>query len=290
MKKNSRLKHDPVMTVKEAFHAANVRLQKAGADTPYLDSLVILSFVLNTTKEQTYMQFDSILSQDSYYRFNTLLHERERGVPVSYIRRKKEFWGLDFYVDPRVLVPRPDTETVVEAVSNLLKNDRSLNRLHDACTGSGCIAIAVAASHPEVDVSASDISPEALEVCNMNAQNILGRKIPVYKSNLLDSVPGEYDIITANPPYLTSSEAILMKSGGTPEPVSALDGGIDGLKIIRRLLETSLESLRSDGYLIIEAADWQTPEIEKLYRQYEYTRTRIVRDLAGKRRVVMGRK
>ncbi len=290
MKKNSRLKHDPVMTVKEAFREGNTRLQKAGADTPYLDSLLILSFVLRTTKEQTYMQFDSELTEDSYNRFNTLLRERERGVPVSYIRKKKEFWGLDFYVDPRVLVPRPDTETIVEAVSNIVNSCRGLTRLHDACTGSGCIAIAIAATHPELDVSASDISSQALEVCNLNAQNILGHKIPLYRSNLLDSVPGTYDIITANPPYLTSSEAILMKSGGTPEPVNALDGGIDGLNVIRRLLEKSLESLHRNGYLIIEAADWQTPEIEKLFRQYEYTQTSIVKDLAGRRRVVTGRK
>ncbi|MFP4384050.1 MAG: peptide chain release factor N(5)-glutamine methyltransferase [Spirochaetia bacterium] len=290
MKKNSNPGHDDRTTVKEALRTANYRLTRAGADTPYLDSLLLLGSVLQMSKEELYMRHDDMLAGEKEQQFTALLEKREAGVPVSYLRRRKEFWDMEFYIDERVLVPRPDTETLVEEALSLLEADKSLKTVHDVCTGSGCVAIALKKTLPGLTVTASDISEEALEVCRINSINLLGSPLPSYRSDLLTEVPGRFDIITANPPYLTTSETILMKSGGTPEPAGALDGGKDGLDTVKKLTAESLGSLRNWGYLILEAAEWQIPEIEKIFRQYGYTDTRIRKDLAGRPRVIRGRK
>jgi release factor glutamine methyltransferase len=242
------------------------------------------------SKEELYMRFNDHLAGEAERQFTALLEKREAGVPVSYLRRKKEFWDMEFYIDERVLVPRPDTETLVEEALSLLETDRSLKKVHDVCTGSGCVAIAIKKTYPGLTVTASDISTEALEVCRINSVNLLGSPLPSCKSDLLTDVPGTFDIITANPPYLTTSETILMKSGGTPEPARALDGGKDGLDAVKKLVAESLVSLSKLGYLILEAAEWQIPEIEIIFRQYGYTDTRIRKDLAGRPRVIRGRK
>ena len=127
---------------------------------------------------------------DAETRFRGFLDLRCSGVPVSYIRRVKEFYGLDFYVDERVLVPRPDTEVLVEKVLQCVHADPRLRRVHDACTGSGCIGIAVKRTAPGLDVSASDISTGALEVAAVNAGRLLGAALPAFQSDLLESVPG----------------------------------------------------------------------------------------------------
>ena len=155
-------------------------------------------------------------------RFLGLVDRRSAGVPVSYIRKVKEFWGLEFYVDERVLVPRPDTEALVEKALDVVRADPRLYRVHDACAGSGCIGIALKSTVPRLSVSASDISAEAGEVLSFNAEKLLGARMEFFVSDLLESVPGPFDVITANPPYLSDNEVEGMRKLGWPEPEMAL--------------------------------------------------------------------
>jgi release factor glutamine methyltransferase len=222
-----------------------------------------------------------------------MVRQRLSGLPVSYILKRKEFYGLVFYVDPRVLVPRPDTETLVETALNILHGDPTVLRIHDACTGTGCISIAMAANlrdRPEFEFSVSDISEEALDVFRINSREILGRTLPNCTSDLLSGAGGPFDMITANPPYLTRAEMEDLKARGWPEPARALDGGGDGLEYILAIVEQAVESLRKNGYLILEGTDNQAERIAAFMEEKGYWDLHTLCDLAGHRRVTLGRR
>ena len=216
----------------------------------------------------------------------TYIESRLNGRPVSYIRGKKEFYGTEFCVDDRVLVPRPDTEILVEEAGEIIKANQNVHSLHDCCTGTGCVAVSLKLLFPEIDISASDISASALEVFRKNCIDILGFAIPSIESDLLQNVEGSFDIIVANPPYLTTAEVTGMKTTGCPEPVVALDGGPDGLSIIDRFIAECSRRLKTGGYLLLESASNQTDDIERKLVHYGFQNIIISRDLAGKERVI----
>jgi release factor glutamine methyltransferase len=222
-------------------------------------------------------------------RYRGLLDRRCAGTPVSYILRRKEFYGLDFYVDERVLVPRPDTEVLVEKVLRLVQSDPRLRRVHDACTGSGCVGISVKSASPDLEVSASDISLEALEVAAMNARRILGGELATFRSDLLEAVPGPFDVIAGNPPYLRDAEVKDMQALGWPEPELALKGGADGTRLLARLIRSAPRRLAPGGWLLLEAAPPQFNRLHALMDQAGFHTIDIEKDLAGNNRVIAGR-
>ncbi len=281
------------MTFGEALRSGSDAFAAAGLDTPWLDALVLLSACAGRDKAAVYASFTDPVPEEAASAFRRAMGRRLEGVPVSYILGRKEFYGLSFQVDPRVLVPRPDTETLVEAALEILERDPAVRRLHDLCTGTGCVALAVAASLPRgrrLGISASDLSGDALEVFRLNSRGILGRELPHYRSDLLASVPGVYDMITANPPYITRRETAAMKASGWPEPALALDGGEDGLDVFRRLAGEAVESLTENGYLLVEGADDQADTMGEILTERGFRDLRWVRDLAGRRRVTVGRR
>ncbi|GAB4373078.1 MAG: peptide chain release factor N(5)-glutamine methyltransferase [Spirochaetales bacterium] len=284
------------MTIREALFHARDLFRQQGIENPFLDSLVLLSACTGMAKAKILEAYGKELTREEEDCFQEAVHRRLSGLPVSYILRKKEFFGLSFYVDERVLVPRPDTETLVETVLRILEEDTSVRRIHDTCTGSGCIPISVVTHLPEtaaareVEVSASDVSEAALEVFRINCLRILGYILPHTLSDLLSSVKGPFDLITANPPYIESSEVDRMMGCGWPEPRLALDGGEDGMKITDRLILQAVERLRENGYLLIEGADSQAEAIQQKMYSHGYSSVEILHDLAGRKRVVVGRK
>ena len=186
------------MTVGHALSRGRQRLFYAEVDTPLLDAAVLLSEALGTSKERLLSSLPDPLAREGWDRYSGLLDRRCAGLPVSYIRRKKEFFSREYYVDERVLVPRPETEVLVEEALRLLETFPQDARVHDACTGSGCVAIALKHSLPELKVSASDKSREALQVAALNARRLLPTaRIRLFRSDLLARVPGRYDLIVA---------------------------------------------------------------------------------------------
>jgi release factor glutamine methyltransferase len=281
------------MTFREALARGNARLGAAGAESPYLDAVVLLAHCSGTDKASLFARFQDDLPAGASAAFEEALGKRLDGLPVSYILHRKEFFGLSFYVDERVLVPRPDTETLVETLLSLMGNDPSLIRVHDVCTGTGCIPIAAVSAlqeSRETDFSASDVSEAALEVFRINSLNLLGRVLPNRRSDLLGSVEGCFDVVTANPPYLTCGEAEELRKKRWPEPILALHGGEDGLDLVRRLAGQAVERLRENGYLIIEGSDPQAERIIDILDSRGFRDLRTVRDLAGKRRITLGRR
>ena len=275
--------------IRTALQNGSAYLSRSGADTPYLDACLLLSETLTIEKEQLFARLSDTLAENSHNKYQGLLTQRAAGVPVSYLRKRKEFYGLEFYVDSRVLVPRPDTELIVEIVLEITDESPQFDSVHDCCTGSGCIALTLAKLHPGIEVSASDISEPALEVFKLNNERLLSRRPASYVSDLLENVPGRYHIIVSNPPYLLSSEVDTMQTAGWPEPRIALDGGDDGLDLVRKLAEQAKTKLHPRGYLILEVADQQMAATVAILNDSGYSDVEVRHDLAGRQRVCLGR-
>ncbi len=284
------------MTIRQALLNARDLFRHQGLETPFLDAVVLLSACTGMDKAKILAAYGEELSKEAEECFHEAVHRRLSGLPVSYILRRKEFFGLSFYVDERVLVPRPETEILVERALRILKEDSSIRRIHDACTGTGCIPISLAVHLPkvvpgrEVEISASDLSEDSLEVFRINCLRILGYTLPHTVSDLLANVEGPFDMITANPPYIETAEVDRMMASGWPEPRLSLDGGEDGMRLIDPLIKQALERLRENGYLLLEGADSQAEAIQQRLYFQGYSSVEILHDLAGRKRVVVGRK
>jgi release factor glutamine methyltransferase len=275
------------MTVGGALYRGKERLFYAEVDTPMLDAAVLLSEALGTSKERLFASLPDPLEPEGWRRYCDLLDLRCSGQPVSYIRGKKEFFSLEYYVDRRVLVPRPDTEVLIEEALRLLEDNPQLRRVHDACTGSGCVAITLKHNLPRLKVSASDISREALAVAARNARALIpGQRLRLRRSDLLSRCPGRYHLITANPPYLNDLEVENMQKIGWPEPALALQGGPDGMDLLRRLIRQGKNKLRPGGYLLMEAAPAQMAALRKELAALGYGKIDLISDLAGNSRVI----
>ncbi|MBN1838223.1 MAG: peptide chain release factor N(5)-glutamine methyltransferase [Spirochaetales bacterium] len=278
------------MTVGNALQEGQSRLFYAEVDTPLLDATVLLCEALQTTKERLLASLPEPLSAERYRRYRELVDQRSAGIPVSYLRGKKEFYSLEFAVDRRVLVPRPDTEILVEEALRILDAHPGLRRVHDACTGSGCVAIALKHERPYLEVSASDLEPEVQGVFEENLRRLLGGPpVPFALSDLLGSVAGPFDLITANPPYLSDREVDDLLKIGWPEPSQALRGGLDGTDLLARLIAQAPGRLARPGWLLLEAAPWQMERLSALLSGAGFQEVAVAADLGGRARVARAR-
>jgi release factor glutamine methyltransferase len=274
------------MTIKDALRQATSVLYYAEMETPYLDACVLLAHALKLSKEQLFVSFYRELAPDEYARFKEFLDLRCSGRPVSYIRGVKEFYGLEFYVDERVLVPRPDTETLIEAARVILTEHEAFKKVHDLGTGSGCIAVTLKHLFPMLEVSASDISAGAGEVFLDNCRRLLGNELVFTRSDLFNGLKGRFDLIVSNPPYLTDAETDAMKKTGWPEPELALRAGPDGCSYLKEIIRAAPAFLNPGGYLALEAAPPQIKICKDFMNKLNYINSTVVRDLAGRDRVI----
>ncbi len=282
------------MTIREAIQEGIRLLERM--ETPFLDASLLLAFTLKITREKLLASYPDPLEERFRDDYLHLIYQRIEGNPVSYLIGKKEFYGRSFFVDLRVLVPRPDTEIIVDAALELIKKLKSgyeqkglSLRLLDVCTGTGCIPLTIALETHGLEITASELSPGAGEVFRINSKELGNPGVKLVESNLMDDVEGQFEIITSNPPYLTEKETSGMMEKGWPEPAMALDGGKDGLDLIRKLIRQSREKLSENGYLLIEASSWQMGEIETIMKARGFEAIKVIQDLAGRERVIQGR-
>ncbi len=276
------------MTVRQAVFEGVKWLRSV--ETPLLDAIVLLSHAAGWSKERLLASYPEEIPPEVSQSFQRFIDLRLQGIPVSYIRQSKEFYSLEYCVGPGVLVPRPETEVLADAVVELARNRPDIRRVHDACTGTGCVAITVKHELPELDVSASDISEEALSYFGRNSKNLLGGELSHTRSDLLENVTGVFDVIAANPPYIPSESWAAMAAAGWPEPALALDGGPDGLSLYKRLIPQSVSHVKSKGVLLLEADPSQFDAIRKLLVQNGFHNAIIYTDLAGRERVICAEK
>lgn len=235
---------------------------------------------------------ETVFDADSCERFRTAVERRSQGTAVAYVTGVREFRGLSFAVGPGVLIPRPETETLVEEALKRLPLVNHPPRYHDCCTGSGCVAIAVVYEWLDlgftIEPGFSDIEEEALECARMNAATILGDRIhwDSRRGSWLDGLTRPVDVITANPPYLSDQEADGVLSRGWGEPRRALAAGEDGLSAYRVLVPQALRHLRPGGYLLLECGSEQARQVATLCREAGYGETSVTRDLGQRNRVV----
>ncbi len=263
------------------------------SDTPQLDARLIIRHALGVSTERLFLIMDRPLDDAQQQRIDAMVAQRLDHQPMAYILGEKEFHGHTFHVDPRVLIPRPDTETLVEAALGHLQGKHDASIL-DVCTGSGCVGISIAAQHPDAQVTLIDISPDALDVAKMNCMAILDHDLQYIQGNLLQSVSANtetYDIIASNPPYLTDAWCDNVEPDVQREPRLALAGGDeDGLALIRILIAQAVPLLKDGGALLIECDYRQCADVQALMHQHGLHDITIERDLSGKERVVWGRR
>lgn len=277
------------MTLKQAFDTALRQLEAASVPSPRLSAELLLMFSLNCDRAYLFTYPERELTADELSRYEEAIARRCTGEPAQYITGHQEFYGRDFLVTPAVLIPRPETEHLIEAVLELMPSDVH-GRVLDIGTGSGCIAITLARELPRMKVTAVDISPPALEIARANAAR-LEAQIEFRESDLLSAIePGrQFDIIVSNPPYVGECEADkVQRQVKDFEPHCAVFGGERGLDIIRRLVPQAREHLKPGGWLLMEIGYSIADSVHDLL--HDWHDFRVLPDLQGIPRVVIARK
>jgi release factor glutamine methyltransferase len=267
------------------------RFAERGLPTARLDAELLLCHVLGCDRVRLYTHFDQPLEPNELAKYKDLIRRRIAGEPVAYLVGKKEFRSLELGVDPRVLVPRPDTETLVEVVLAALDAEAA-GRVVDVGTGSGAIALALKRARPRLEVIAVDRSRDALAVARANAER-LAIELELCEGDLLSPVAGRAPLlaVVSNPPYIPTGELAGLALEVQREPRAALDGGPDGLDVIRRLVAQAAPLLQAGGLLAMEVGAGQAPAVRAMVeRDGRYEASCATPDLAGIERVVAARR
>jgi len=281
------------MFVKDILKQSIKLLKDGGIESPQLDAEVLLSHVLNKDRSQLYIYPDYVLNEDENSRYRALIDKRLERIPISYLTGHKEFMSLDFKVNRNVLIPRPETELLVETVckSRLpLHPFQEVIKVLDLGTGSGAIAVSLAKYNPNYSVLATDVSMSALFVARENAiHNDVINKISLIQTDLFDGISpdNKFDWVVSNPPYiLTGDLPSLSQEIRTYEPILALDGGADGLDVIKRIIENAFMFLKPSGHLAIEFGYGQSNSVKRIADEIgKYSDYLVVNDYSGLPRI-----
>ena len=256
-----------------------------------LDSELLLSFVLNLSREKILINLQEKIDKKSFIKFRDLISRRKKKEPIAYITNKKEFWKNNFFVNKDVLIPRPETELIVEEILKLI-NKRSSKKLLEVGTGSGCIIISIAKERKNCRHTAIDISKKAINVAKFNAKmHHLENKIN-FKNIDVDKIQyNKYDFIISNPPYIKKFDlSKLDESVKYYEPYIALEAGVDGFREIKKLIIKSKKLLKKNGKLIFEIGDHQSMLVKKILHSNGYYIDKVINDLNAIPRVIISTK
>ena len=247
------------MNIRQVAAQAATELQRRGIPNSNLEAEVLVRHALGYDRAQFYAALNETLGKERLAHIHSLLQRRIFGEPLAYITGHREFYGLDFIVSPAVLIPRQETELLVDAALDFAREhtDGSIS-IADVCTGSGAIAVAVAYNLPQTHVYATDCSADALAIAAQNCRkHVVEERVALLQGDLLEPLPHGVDLIISNPPYIASELLPDLPSEVRREPQLALDGGIQGLDVIRRLIEQAPAKLNAGGRLIVEISPEQ---------------------------------
>jgi len=278
------------MNCSQLLEEAESRFGARGLSTPGLDAQVLLAHCTGRDRQFLYAHPTSELSDAEEKRFRLLVARRAKGEPVAYITGEKEFWSRTLEVTPDVLIPRPDTEILVEEVLKLFGREEKV-RILEIGTGSGAISVALASELAQVSITAIDFSPEALAVAGKNAlNNGVGERISFLCGDMFEPVRGTFDIIISNPPYISEEEFnLLAPEVREYEPRRALVAGPDGTEFHRRIVQGARPFLAKGGWLAMELGAGQRDALEKILHENDYCDTVFHRDYAGIERVLLAK-
>ncbi len=284
---------DEPWTVRRVLEWTTSHLKKHGSDTPRLDAEILLAHARGCQRIQLYTQFDEPLSDAVRAQMRELVQRRSKREPVAYLVGQREFFSLSFRVTRDVLIPRPDTETLVMEILDGVKG-LSAPKVLDLCTGSGCVAISVAKNNKATQLTAVDLSAEAIAIAHENAdRHHVTDRVEIRESDLFAAIPvgSKFDVIAGNPPYIPSAEIEQLDAEVSQhEPRMALDGGADGLTVIRRIIDAAPTFAVPNGLLLLEFTPEQAGTLETLLTDHGgYDEISIRKDLAHRPRVLRAR-
>ncbi len=256
--------------------------------SPSLDSELLLSKVINKSREFMILNSNYNIDKKDYYYFQQLINERSKGKPVAYLTGKKFFWKYEFIINDKVLIPRPDTETIVDQVLKIYKQKNKINFL-DIGFGSGCILLSILKERTDFRGTGIDISDHAFKICSINAYNLgIKNKVRLFKTDIDKFSLGKYDLIISNPPYIKKLKLRYLESDVFKfEPKLALDGGLDGISEIRKIIVKSSELIKYGGKLILEIAFNQREEVKELLKKNNFYINSVIKDLANNDRCII---
>ena len=285
---------EEVWTVKKVLDWTIGHLKQHGSESPRLDAEILLAHARGCQRIQLYTQYDTPLEPDERAVMRDLVRRRATLEPVAYLVGFREFFGLDFEVEPGVLIPRPDTETLVVTALEIL-NELPAATVLDVCTGTGCVPVAIASNCESATLTAIELDDQVHQVAQRNIQkNGLTGRISLLQGDLFSPLSSDalFEVITANPPYVTDEEMdTLQLDVRLHEPQLALRGGVDGLDIVRRLIAESGPWLANSGALLLEIGEQQSAAVTQLVADSGgFEPAQIVKDLGGHSRIVWARK
>ena len=279
------------MKIETAIQIASLDLKRKNIETPFLDSEILMSKVLKKDRKFIFLNSNKELNDIQYQKFKKLISSRLRRKTIAYITGKKFFWKYEFEVNDKVLIPRPDTELIIEQLLETYKHKNRINLL-EIGVGSGCIILSILKEKKNFIGKGLDLSKDCIELCKINADKLrVNHRIKFYKSDIDNFNLGKYDLIISNPPYIKKLDFNYL-SGDVikSEPRLALDGGIDGLSEIRKFIKKSSELIKNRGKLFLEIAHDQKNEVKKILIENGFYINKTVKDLAKNDRCVISTK
>ena len=279
------------MNIETAIHKASLDLKQNNIVSSQLDSEILMSNVLKKDRKFIFLNPNKELNDIQYQKFKKLVSSRLRSKPIAYITEKKFFWKYEFKVNNKVLIPRPDTELIIEQVLEIYKHKNRINLL-EIGVGSGCIILSILKEKKNFLGKGLDLSKDCIKLCKINANKLkVNHRIKLYKSNIDNFNLGKYDLVISNPPYIKKLDLnYLNKDIIKFEPMLALDGGLDGLSEIRKFVKKSSELIRKRGKLFLEIAHDQKNEVKKILIENGFYINKNVKDLAGNDRCIISTK
>ena len=279
------------MNINTAIQNAFLDLKKKNIKSALLDCEILMSKVLSQHRSKVILNSDRQLKNKDYKVFRELIISRLKNKPIAYLIGKKSFWKYEFEINDKVLIPRPDTELIIEQVLDIYKNKHNINFL-EIGVGSGCIILSILKEKKSFFGKGVDLSKDSIKICKKNAKNLnVSNRLKLFKSDIDNFNFGKYDLIVSNPPYIKKFDLKnLDKDVFNYEPILALDGGLDGLTKIRKVIRLSSELIKLNGKLIIEIAHDQKKMVKKMLNDNGFYVNKIAKDLANNNRCVVSTK
>ena len=279
------------MNLRTILNKASKKLKKNNIKTFQIDSEILLANTINKDRKYIILNFNDKIKKLYLKKFNELIDRRSKGEPVAYLIKKKEFWNETFYINEKVLIPRPDTEIIVESVLSMFPKNSRLQML-DIGTGSGCIILSILKERPNFNGTGIDISKNSIDVCKYNTQLFnLSNRVKFYNSDVDNFIIGKYDLITSNPAYIDLlSLKYLEKDVINFEPKLALNGGLDGFSQIRKVVNKAAVLIKKNGKFVLEIGFNQKDKVKKILKEKKFYINKILRDYGNNYRCIISTK
>ena len=279
------------MNILEALNKGSAKLKRNNINSFQLDSEILLSEIIQKDRKFLILNYDKKLKKKTLENFDDLISQRSKGKPIAYLTKKKSFWKDIFEITSDVLIPRPDTEIIVEEVLKLTKNKRNL-RILDIGAGSGCILLSLLKEKKNFTGVGIDISKKCIDLCRKNSLKLgLNKKVKLFNSDVDNFSYGKYDLIVSNPPYIKSCDLKYLDRDVVDfEPITALDGGTNGLSNILKVINKSSELIKINGRLVLEIGFGQKNDVKRILVNRGFYINKIVKDFSNNDRCIISTK